>query len=125
MEISRDALVRVIMAARTANNMADTIRKLAGHPDPNEADMIAGALADALNMLNGEKQRVEDDFTESRTYQWLFRSAMSDAEVADEFIRMALRNKTEQPKPHLISRVEFRNMVKKFGGYSTPEGDWK
>ena len=78
-----------------------------------------------LNIMNGERQNVEDDFTDSRTFRWLFRSSMSDTEVADEFIRMSEQNGPKQPKPNLINRVQFQDMVKKFGGYSTPEGEWK
>lgn len=129
MNISRDALLKIVRAARAAQKLADNIRHLTGNsPVENMADSIAGQLADALNMMNGEKLGVADDFRDSRTYTWLYRSAMTDEEVADEFIRMAKENEPKMPKPNLISRVQFLDMVRQFGGYpdlnSTPEGEW-
>lgn len=128
MNISRDALLKIVRAARAAQKLADNIRHLTGNsPVENMADSIAGQLADALNLLNGEKLGVADDFRDSRTYTWLYRSAMTDDEVADEFIRMA-KGEPKMPKPNLISRGEFLDMVRQFGGYldlnSTPEGEW-
>lgn len=129
MNISRDALLKIVRATRAAQKLADNIRHLTGNsPVDNMADSIDGQLADALNMMNGEKLGVADDFRDSRTYTCLYRSAMTDEEVADEFIRMAKENEPKMPKPNLISRVQFLDMVRRFGGYpdlnSTPEGEW-
>lgn len=126
MEITRDAIMRVVKAARTAQKLADDIRKLTNDfRSVNVGDDIAGLLADALNMINGEKQGITDEFSDSRTYTWLFRSAMSDGEVTDEFIRMARENGPKIPKPNLISREQFDEMMKSSGGYRyTPEGEW-
>lgn len=127
MEISRDALVRVIRAAKVAKELSDDIRRLIGDSTrDNQADRIAGDLADALQMMNGEKMGVSDDFTESKTYTWLFECSVPAERIAGEFIRMAEENKPEMPKPNLVNRVQFNEMVRKFGGYSaTPEGEWK
>ena len=128
MEISRDALVRVIRAARVAKELADDIRKLNGDTTrDNRADRIAGDLADALQMMNGESMGVADDFLESQTYGWLFKCSVPEDRIAGEFIRMAEENKPKLPKPHLVNRVQFNEMIRKFGGYSaqTPEGEWK
>lgn len=126
MEISRDAIVRMIRAARNAAKLANDIRRIANVSDRNNAaDEIAGDLADVLNKINGEQIGISDQFCDSRTYTWLFRSAMSDNEVADEFIRMAEENKPEMPRPNTMSRVGFEELLEKFGGYKpTAEGEW-
>jgi hypothetical protein len=126
MEISRDALLRVIYAARMSNAMAEIVRTLAnGYKQENKLDQIAGALADALCMINGEQLNPEEDFGNSRTYTWLFNSRTTDSEVADEFIRMAENNRPVQPKPNTISKEQFDELFHKNGGYMSPEGEWK
>ena len=125
MEISRDALSRVIKAARMAHDMAETIREMTCGTCRNKADDISGILEDALFDMNGEKLGVKDDFSESKTYQWLFGCSVPEDRIAGEFIRMAEENKPKQPKPNLINRDQFNAMLKRAGGYSTPEGEWK
>ena len=128
MEISRDALMRVIRAARAAKELGDDIRRLSHDSiHDNVADRIAGDLADALQMMNGESMGVADDFLESQTYGWLFKCSVPEDRIAGEFIRMAKENESQQPKPCLMTEKEFDELLKRNGGYKaeTPEGEWQ
>lgn len=125
MEINKYALTMVIRSTRLVHQMAENIRALAPLDGENMADQVAGELADALFLMNGEHMDMDEDFSTSRTSTFLFDSKLTDSEVANEFIRMAEQNFPKQPKPVLVSRDQFAEMVKKFGGYSTPEGEWK
>ena len=120
--------MRVIRAARVAKELADDIRKLIGdNTRDNRADRIAGDLADALQMMNGESMGVADDFLESQTYGWLFKCSVPEDRIAGEFIRMAKENEPKQPKPCLMTEKEFDALLKRNGGYKaeTPEGEWR
>ena len=123
---TKDALLRIVKAARIAYAVADNIRKLGVCNTENEADRIYGYLTDALFILNGEQLNGKD-FNESRTYSWLYNSTMTDDEVTNEFIRMAKENAPKQPKPNIITRDQFNELLTRAGGYGlqTPEGDWK
>ena len=122
MEISRDALLRVIRAARDAKRLADILQNIMSMGCHDTiADRVYGDLADALQMMNRETLDKGTDFGDSRTYTWLFRSSMSDEEVAAEFMRMA----GEPKKPALMSLEEFDALVQKLGSNAeTPEGEW-
>lgn len=126
MELTRDMVLHVVKAERLAEKMADLIQcMMSGGGRPwNMADEIGSHLADMLHDISGESETA--GFQE-RSTQILLRSSLDDEHVADEIIRIAKANEPEFPKPNLISRVQFQDMVNKFGGYSaqTPEGEWK
>ena len=128
MEISRDAMLRVVKAARMADKLAqDTKALLMDRNGWTVADEISGFLDDALFNMIGEKLEPGQDFANDSVTMMLIRSKLSDAEVTDEFISIAEENKPKLPKPNLVSRDEFNAMVRKFGGYKaeTPEGEWQ
>lgn len=117
MDVTKDAITRVVSSARMAYNLANIISQLVpGITDENRADMIFGSLADVLFELS--KEPVVNDFKSSKTYKWLVESCMSNEEVADELIRMADANKPKQPAPILMTQEEYDAL------YGTPEGEW-
>lgn len=116
MNISRDALSRVVSATRRVHNISGVIATLTNATSENLADHACGELADALFLISGE--RGSDDFNCSRTYNLLFSSCLSNEEVADELIRMADANKPKQPAPILMTQEEYDAL------YGTPEGEW-
>lgn len=135
MKISRDALVRVVRAARKTMKMANTMQGLMAEKNMETvADIIFGDLADALFYISGETL-VNKSFDES-TVMRLLNGDMDDESVADwlimmsrieERIRSGEEKKEEvvQPKPCTFSREEFMNTLQRNGGYTTPEGEWK
>ena len=112
----RDAITRVVSATRRSHNLAGLIAKLTSGPSENAADHIFGELADALFIFSGEP--VTDDFRFSKTYNLLINSCKSNADVADELIKMADERKPKQPAPILMTQEEHDAL------YGTPEGEW-
>ena len=125
MNVTRDALLQVVAAERAARKMSDFIQcMMSGTERPwNMADDIQSGLANALSEISGEDRNA--DFDKSET-QILLRSRLSNEQVAEQIEKMAEKNAPKQPKPNLVNRVQFQEMVKRFGGYSapTPEGEW-
>ena len=124
MEITKDALVHVIKAERLAEKLSDFIQcMLSGDGRPwNMADEIASHLSDMIREMSGEDR--DTDFEESAV-QILLRSSLDAEHVAEEIMNIAEDDEPKQPKPNLITRDQFNAMVRKYGGYSTPEGEWK
>ena len=54
MEISREALLLVIKATRTAMRMAEDMQRMVLGKGETTADQIAGYLEDALLIISGE-----------------------------------------------------------------------
>ena len=124
MEISREALVHAIKAERLAEKLSDFIQCMfCGNGRPwNMADEIGSHLSDMLRDMSGEDR--DTDFEES-AIQILLRSSLDAESVANEIISISKDASPIMPKPNLITRNQFNAMVKKYGGYSTPEGEWK
>ena len=130
MEMKRDALVRVVKAARLSIKMAEAMD--AFMIDKNVwtlADEISAHLKDALFTILGEVE--VNNFNDTMTMR-LLTSDMSDEAVADYIIMMHNIRKhigsdeVQQPKPQIMSKEEFRKMKDQNGGYCyTPEGEWE
>ena len=124
MELKRDALLQVIKAERSARMLSNFIQLMICEPGKqmNMADFIQNNLADALLNISGETN-CDMDFSKT---QILLRSEMDDETVADMIERLANDNELKQPKPNLTNKVQFNEMLEKFGGYKaeTPEGEW-
>ena len=132
MEISRDALLRVVKAARMAIKAAETMQSLMVEKGGwTWADEIAGQLLDSLFKMSGEQLAVGKDFNKDSMTMRLLTGDMTDGAVADWFIMMSkIRNKiteetVNQPKPQIVSKEDEQRMYVQSGGYKyTPEGEW-
>lgn len=125
MEITKDALVRIIGAARTAIKLAEDMQALfASRGSVTQADMIAGGLTDALYFISGEQLGPEQDFdNDSLTMRLLRAKHVSDEEVANVLMKLS------SGRSDIIA-----DLVMKHGGYSvqtgyippkaTAEGEW-
>lgn len=132
MEISKDALLRVVKATRSSMKQAEIMQQLI--PEKNVwtwSDHIAGFLQDALFDMSGEKLSTGQDFENSNTMR-LLTGDMSDEAVADWLIMMdkIRRNhlpheEVQQPKPQIMDPKLVKDMYDKNGGYTSPEGEWK
>lgn len=134
MEITRDALLRVIKAARTAMKMAEVVQKFAVCSGRwTLADEISGNLTDALFLMNREELTAKQDFERDSVIMEILRGDMSDGAIADYLI---IKNRiydkygkdletVSQPAPNLISKEELEKLHMQCGGYSpkTPEGE--
>lgn len=127
MEISRDALMRVVKATRVSLRLAKDIDKLLiDHVGSTWANFIAEQLADALYEFGGEVLENSQDFMkDSRTIALLTDPVLSDDEVTVGFMGMYRMNHPEQPKPCFINRDEMRRKANAGHGYMMPDGDWK
>jgi len=124
MEISRDALLRVVKATRLAYRFAGDLQKALYMSEKpwTVPDEIAGELIVAMFLMSGEKQGVDDDFIDSETIQ-LLKSNLSDGEVTDRLITM--HDGIRQPAPNTISKEALDVLHSVNGGYKyTPEGEW-
>lgn len=130
MEISRDALMRVVKATRMSMNLAEAIQRLMLDKSSRTfADEIAGFLKDALFITIGESET--KNFDDSMTMR-LLTSDMSDGAVADYIIMMNKIRKhidteeVQQPKPQTMSKESVQRMYVQSGGYQyTPEGEFR
>lgn len=130
MELSRDALLRVVKATRMTMKMAEDMQKLLLDKNSRTfADEIAGFLKDALFITIGETET--KNFDDSMTMR-LLTSDMSDGAVADYIIMMHKLRKhiepeeVQQPKPQIASKESMQRMYVQSGGYQyTPEGEFR
>lgn len=131
--ITKDAIVRVIDAARSAAEMADAIRKLTSSKNElNEADEINGKLIEALAMISygfqyssGAMATVDElcDYIKKRINPG-YKAHIPSGELADEIMKAI--EKGSQPAPNLMTRESFEAMWKRAGGYlykAVAEGD--
>ena len=125
MEITRDALLRVVKAARAAIRLAEDMNKLLiSQGSYSWADFIEGELADALCNFGGEKLEPNQDFIrDSQTMALLTDPELSDEEVTVAFIGMYRANHPEQPKPHFINRDEMQKQADSGCGYMPLKGN--
>lgn len=130
MEISRDALMRVVKATRMSMSLAEAIQRLMLDKSSRTfADEIAGFLKDALFITIGESET--KNFDDSMTMR-LLTSDMSDGAVADYIIMMHKIRKhidpeeVQQPKPQIMNKESVQRMYVQSGGYQyTPEGEFR
>ena len=121
MEISKDALMRVVKAARVSLRLAEDMSKLLVDKTASWADMVSWYLEDALCTMVGESVEQDGDFLkDSQTIKILNSQKMSDDEVTDALIDMYRQNCPEQPKPHFINRDEMRKQAEAGCGYIAP-----
>ena len=127
MEMTRDALLRIVKAARIAEKHSENVRLMLFGSDRGwtVADEISGALSDALFILSGERLTAKQDFNrDSETMKLLHHKRMSDGEVADAFVRMAEKN-CMIPAPNTFEKHEMQKLYLNNGGYMAPDGDPK
>lgn len=126
MEIQRDALLRVVKAARLSLRMAEDMKNLlVCHNSRTIPDDISGQLCDALFYMCHEKLESSQDFIRDSETMKLLKSRMSDVDVTDALIQLEKKNAIHVPCT--FSREEFNANYEKVGGYryQIPEGDWK
>lgn len=129
MNISKDALLRIVKAARAAIGVSETLNKLLVERKAwTWADEIYGNLSDALFIMSGETLTPQQEFfNDSQTIR-LLKSDMSDGAVADWFIMMDKLNHRindiQQPEPNISNKEDLERLSKQVGAYQhKPEGD--
>ena len=136
MEITRDALLRIVKATRTTMRLADGISEVLTRNGFTVVDDVVGFLQDALYTISNEKERngekAEDNFDDSMTMR-LLKSDMDDKSVTDWFFMMESINTKinaikpqdiQLPPPQIMSKEDMSELYKKNGGYMSPEGEW-
>lgn len=119
----RDALLRMIRTAMFLKKMSEAYTTLGLDNNPHHE--AYGDMLDAIYYLIGEHM---EEFDKSVTYLAATAPFLTDERRAELLLSEYIRNHQEQvqqPKPNTMERSEFRKMVKKNGGYQTPEGDWQ
>lgn len=126
--ITKEAVERIIRAARTADHMAFHIHAISGDDkfQWTEADAIRNLLVDSLVLMTEGSMKnvsgVQLNATERRDY--LQKELHNDVahpgntsigKLAD--IIMDGINEAQQPTPNLITRESFDEMWKRAGGY--------
>lgn len=128
MEISKDALLRIVKATRASIRLAGETRKLYGvNGSWTVLDEIAALMCDALQMISGEVLTEKEDFIRDSVVMKLLNGKLaSDEEVAELLADMA---EVRIPAPVVTSLEETEKMYRENGGYKnplteTPEGEW-
>ena len=124
MEIQRDALLRVVKAARLSLRMAEDMKNLLVCCNSRTIpDDISGQLCDALFYMCHEKLESSQDFIRDSETMKLLKSRMSDGDVTDALIQLEKKNSIHIPCT--FSQEEFNANYEKVGGYryQMPEGD--
>ena len=146
MEISKDALLRVVKAARTSLRVSETMRELLTGKHETYVDHISDALLDALFEMSGEKDTTDRCVFDSETMN-LLKSDYTDETVMHLIIGMHERRKNQgllkaessenrtgsigrheaayfvQPVPKFPNRQEMRRQAEAGCGYMAPEGE--
>jgi len=125
MDGMKDALLRMVRVARKAKELDEALLKM-GYDETPYND-IYGEIAEAIYHLVGEDTKAIE---ESVTYTAITAPYLCDERRAAMLHHAYIRNccpdfQPKQPKPNTIEPEAFRKMVKKNGGYQTPEGDWQ
>ena len=125
MEISRDALMRVVSATRMSISMAEDMRKLQADPtNRSMADVITGLLTDSLLTFVGEKlDSGQDLWRDSKTIKILTCDLARDEEATQMLLAEYRYNHPQQPKPHFPDREEMKKQAAAGFGYMAPEVD--
>ncbi len=148
MEISEQALARIVSGTRIVMQAEDDMQKFV-YGSGTVLDEARGFLCDGLFLFSGEELKNEEDFdTDSRTMKAL-RSVLPDVVVAETIGNLnkehhpdqslVCTEEPEMPKPFFF-RKKTEDMVRQGGGYaagvgyippekangpkSTPEGEW-
>ena len=123
MEISKDALLRVVKATRISMRISEDLRKLMVENTRTWADEVTGQLTDALFELSGEKLPPEKNFDDSMIMLML-KGDMSDGSVADGIMlknriqeMLSRSDEIQQPKPQTMNKEEVQRMYVQSGGY--------
>lgn len=121
MDNIKDALLRMVRAARNAKRLQETYLK--NGLDDNAAFQIYGDIADGIYYLIGEHTETFDD---SATHRALTVPAFDDEHRVRLLMIEYKRNFPQQPAPRFMSREKMFENVRRVGGYSyqNPEGDW-
>ena len=143
MEISKDALLRVVKAARTSLRVSETMRELLTGKHETYVDHISDALVDALFEISGEKDTTDRCVLDSATMN-LLKGDYTDETVMHLIIGMHERRKNQgllnadgqtetvgrheaayfvQPVPKFPNRQEMRKQAEAGCGYMAPEGE--
>ena len=121
MEVMREALLRLVKAGEQAKELDTKLMDLGYSTTPY--GLIFGEIADAVYLLIGEENPF-DDFRDSTTYQVMTDKVLTDQSKAD-LLMSEYRQNNCQRSPVFTDPEKMADMVRKTGGYMTPEGDWK
>lgn len=143
MEISKDALLRVVKATRTSIRVAETMQGLLTGKHETYVDHISDALVDVLFEISGEKNTADRCVLDSQTMN-LLKSDYTDETVMHLIVGMRERRKNQgllnadgqtetvgrheaayfvQPVPKFPNRQEMRKHAEAGCGYMAPEGE--
>lgn len=123
---TRDALLRLIRAWTKANETLQAYVKV--NLDDNALFQVCGHIGEAICILIGE---ADADWEESKTFITLTAPYLTEERRLEMLMGVYEQNHVQQPAPHLFSREEMKDCVKKNGGYmqewvdrKSPEGGW-
>lgn len=121
MDKVRDAFLRLI----SVNDKLERMMKACDVLGLNDGKIseIRGDILDVVYYLTGEENPF-DDFRDSTTYQIMTDASWTDQSKAD-MLMSEYRQNNCQGKPVFTDPEKMADMVRKNGGYMTPEGDWK
>ena len=117
MEGIKDALLRLVKAARGAKELQESYAKV--NLDDNPAFNIYADIADGIYCLIGEHT---EKFEDSTTYAALTAPGLQDDIRVRILMSAYNRMHPEQPKPVIIDREKMKEQAAQGCGYMAPEG---
>lgn len=125
MEISRDAILRIVRSARMTMKISDGMKALCGVDDINAADEVVNELAEVIyEIVDGKQLKFNQDFMSTDVLQLLFNMNKAVDETVDDMMKLYEQNHPEMPKPNLVSRDKLNEMLGNCGYRPTAEGEW-
>lgn len=116
----KDAVLRVVKATRKSLWFAQHMKAIMSEDRADTIpENIALELVEALFSYSGEYLAPDQDLMKHSKTWALLVGDMSDGEVADEFMRMAEKNKPKMQAPILMTKEELEAL------YGIPEGEWR
>ena len=112
MEISRDAILRIVRSARMAMKISDGMKALCGVDDINAADEVVNELAEVIyEIVDGKLLKFNQDFMSTDVLQLLFNMNKAVDETVDDMMKLYDQNHPAMPKPNLVSRDKLNEML--------------
>lgn len=119
MDEFRDAMLRLIRSWTGADRMLKAY--VNAGLDDNMLFQVCGQIGEAICILVGD---ADADWETSDVHAALISPYLSEERRLEIMMGIFEKNMVKQPAPHLFSREEMRNCVKRNGGYlyETPKG---
>lgn len=119
MDEIRDALLRLVKAGRRIKRLQEAYLDV-GLKDTPLLDSY-GDICDAIYSLIGERT---EEYKDCVTDIVMTAPFLTEERRVEMLMAEYRKNHGTMPRPNIMTPEDMKDMTRKNGGYSTPEGDW-